>query len=885
MNSDPVWAQHEIGTPARQPIISVIITLLLGVIITISISKLAQHQEASADRAKFNHEVDRAAIIIEERLKLYAEKVLQIERLYAASNSVEPEEWRTFINSEQIRKQFPAMTFVSFVSRVRSAELEQFEAQRIADGLADFHVRCRSGHPPGYEGDHYIATYLDGDAADAHLAGNDLLLNEIDRSALSQAALNGEMVVTPRHQHPAVRNASSMVDIILPIYRHQHPQNLTNSTMDSLEGWVVGGLDPERFATSIRSRFSSDIGFSLRDGPSNEEVRLLYADPGEHRLSGDPRVENAETRPINIGDKHWIARFTAYPGFFQRTGAHLSNILLGGGLLCTLLLAAIIWVSGTTQLTARKLADRLAAERTEAEELFRSITTTAQDGIIVMDSRGHIAFWNDAATRIFGYEREEVFEKNVHDILAPSRFHAAHHGTFPGWQASGDGSAIGKTLELDARRKDGSEFPVELSLSSLKIRGSWHAVGIVRDISLRKEAEAQMRRAKEAAEESVRVKSEFLANMSHEIRTPMNGILGMIDLTLDMPMSEEQREYLDVARLSARNLMSVLNNVLDFSKAEAGMVQLDEEDFVVEEFVEKCVAIAKGFMPAHHIDCVCAIDPCVPRVLHGDQGRLGQVLGNILNNAVKFSLTGGVILIYVTIEKSAGDSHTVHFGVSDQGIGIAPEKQQVIFSAFTQADSSTVRKYGGTGLGLAICRQLVDLMGGSIWVRSKEGIGSAFHFTVQLHDAHAAARPAPVQDSAAPAPSAPAPAAHAGLRVLLVEDNHANKEVAARMLAKEGCEVFFAGTGEEAVAHTQENIFDIILMDIQMPVMDGIAATQTIRWRETRTGLHVPIIALTAHAMQGDRERFLAAGMDDYLSKPFSRQDLAMVIAKWCRCH
>lgn len=657
------------------------------------------------------------------------------------------------------------------------------------------------------------------------------------------------------------------------------------------------------------------------------------------------------------------------------------------------------------RVTARTAELQVAKEAAEnSETQLRSIANSAHDAILMMNHQGSITYWNPAAEQILGYSATEALGKDLHDLLVPERYLADYRAAFAAFQRSGHGSAVGKTLELFARRKDGQEIAVAMSLSAVFLNGTWNAVGLLRDITEQKRINASLRMlsaavehspvsiiitdrdgrieyvnpkscqmtgytpeelrgqnprimkgpthspefyknlwetilsgrewygefhnrrkdgslvwvmasispiydekgeithfvgvreeiekqkklqeelaniaqlekvARDRAEQANRAKSEFLAGMSHEIRTPLNAIIGMSDLLAETRLDGEQSGYLSVVHSAGETLQGLISDILDLSKIEAGMLQLDSVPFSLRDCIRQLTDITSVRASSKGVTYSFSVNSAVPDWLLGDSLRLRQVLINLVGNAVKFTDSGGSVLLEVEPVQQSDAEVLIRFSVTDTGIGIAPEKLDTIFESFSQADSSTTRRYGGTGLGLAISRHLAGMMGGEIGVESTVGKGSCFRFTVPFAISRRTEEPLPKEQLPGDKLGRP-------LSILVVDDNLANRTVLTAYFRRTEHTVDCAVNGEEALAKIKGGGHDVVFMDMEMPVMDGYTAVRLVREWERETGrAPLPVIALTANALKEDQLRSIDAGCTAHLTKPIKKDKLLEIVGEY----
>jgi PAS domain S-box-containing protein len=691
----------------------------------------------------------------------------------------------------------------------------------------------------------------------------------------AEARLVAQTAVEPiLAAHPLRRSLSGeeRLDLEALVRGAVHDKDILRLRVHALSGAVVFSDDGSGFRGK-----PDDEALEAARGATVVSLTHLNSDSDDIGGKGPASVEVYE--PLYVGAHRVrvgvLELYLPYAPIAADVASSLHRLYLdiAGGL--ALLYLALL---GITLSITRGLRRQLAVNATQAEQLrarAHEHRMLFEDNPLPMiaydrDSLQIVAVSNTACER-YGWTREEFLGMTLSDVRPPEEAarllrraeldrtpHEAH-----------------EPLQTRHRYKDGTIVDVELATHDLTVAGRSWRLALCQDVTARNKATSELAIARDAAIEASNMKSAFLANVSHEIRTPMNGVLGMTELLLETRLDDAQREYAEQVASSGEHMLAIINDILDISKIETGRLELDATDFELREMVEKASAVGRIEARQKGVGFVVVVDEAVPARVRGDGGRLRQVLMNLVGNAVKFTSNGAVRIAVSALGEQA-DRTRLRFEVADDGIGIPAERLEHMFEPFTQADVSTTRKYGGTGLGLAIARELVELMGGEIGAESEPGAGSSFWFEVELEQAAAAAD----EGAEVEHPVAAGELGESAPIVLVVDDTPVNQIVAVRALARCGCRADVAGNGSEALDALLARRYDAVLMDCQMPEMDGYAATHELRQREVG-GRRTPVIAMTAAAMKGDLDRCIACGMDDFVSKPLRHRVLEEALLRW----
>ena len=499
------------------------------------------------------------------------------------------------------------------------------------------------------------------------------------------------------------------------------------------------------------------------------------------------------------------------------------------------------------------------------EIMLSGVIASSLDAIVLIGEAGHIIHWNKAAAEIFGYEEDEVKGRTLMETIIPMSYQYATWNGFKGFVGQANEPFVDQRIELTAIRKNKEEFPIELTITGIRDDNEFYYSAFIRDISSRRQREEELVQMKEKAEAAAKAKSQFLSVMSHELRTPLNAVIGITHLMLQGNPREDQQEDLRTLQFSGESLLHIINDILDFTKLDSGKIELSAIDFNLRELTQSLYQSFSYKAKEKNIIFDVEYGEKMPFMVKGDNFRLSQVLNNLISNAIKFTREGSVRL-KVSLVEEKGASYVTKFSVIDTGIGIPEEKHDKIFEQFTQADSNTTRLYGGTGLGLSISSRLVELMGSNIVIESELGKGSNFNFTVVLQQGAATIEP----EASGLKPMVKSNDQFRNKLILLAEDNTFNANIARRFITGWGANIDVVADGWQAIEFVSRKRYDLILMDVQMPQLDGFACTKKIR----KHFKDVPIIAVTASPKGEILQEIMDCGMNDFVSKPFKPNEL-----------
>jgi hypothetical protein len=855
------WVRRAIEPLAtsRHQVVLLIATLLVGGALSIVAARAVARFDTERERTR----LERETAIITSRVDRHVSKTVNaleaVRPLWRIHNDPPREEIEVFLGRTEGDGDVFAgdvLAAIGFITALRPGQASDFLERRRADFPSDYTEHLDDDAP------HYVVDY----SVPNDLIGIDVYPLDQRRIALERARDTGQATATPWLGHladldkpPSQRRP--VWALYLPVYSGVRTPVTTEARRAQIIGWLAATTSTDSMLDPMTADLDVQVALYDGSGPS----RRLVA---ERNNLG--RQAMRQTSELSVAGRQWTLEVAHPPA--ARVGALVAPwAVLTAGLLLTSLLAVQLWMLGRSHAQAERRARTATARMRVSDRSLRVLAEHLPIGVFDLGPDGRIRWVNSQMLEMLGVKRLDAPEINDLNRFIPTEDLQRVREELQRSTTQGEAVDIRHRL----RATDGTERWVEhRSAPVIDEHGTVvRVVGSINDISAHLELQEALRQTRDVALHASRMKSEFLANMSHEIRTPLNGVIGMANLLLDGELTQEQRSRVITLRTAAHQLLGLLNDILDLSKIESGRIQLEGTSFDLADVIGQVLRLHASTAFDRGLELTSHISPDMPGTVIGDPLRIRQVLDNLLGNAVKFTEQGSVHF-KVTAHRVGAGRVAVQFEVRDTGIGIPAEAQESVFRPFMQADTSTTRRFGGTGLGLSICAQLVELMGGELTVSSVVGEGSCFAFAVELGvERWEPTALAPVAPAKAVAPSSGRPhGQQRKLRVLLVEDNVINQQVALGLLAKLGHAVDVANDGAEALAAVSaagEHGYDAILMDCQMPGMDGYEATRRIRSDEPE-GRHTPIIALTAAAMTGDRDRCIAAGMDDYLSKPVS---------------
>lgn len=990
--------QHE-----RTPLL----VLLISALLTAGAWYVADNSARQRTHERFAFEVEDAKGRILQRMANYEQVLRGAAALFEAQHEGYPDRqaFQRYVQALNANEHFPGIQGIGFALMLKPNEVAPLEHKLQAEGFSQFRVS-----PPGQRPEYSAIIYLEPmDSRNLRAFGYDMYSEPTRHAAMDLARDTGQTAVSGRVilKQETEQDIQAGFLMYLPVYRKNMPTNTLEQRRDALLGFVYSPFRARDLMAGILGLDKTDLAFHVYDADGSGDSLLYDSEPGDEGKLNYPLFQNVT---LTLPNHQWTVLFHSTPYLMLKTTSLQPMMVAVGGALVDILLFLSVLMLNRNREAMRRLAEERGLQQAQSEASLAAIVAGSDDAIISKDLQGIVTSWNKGAENLFGYSAGEMLGQSIFNIIPEDKFDEERRVFIDLIKHSNV-----QHIEALHKHKDGSLVEISATLSPIKDEHG-NVIGaskIARDISSRKKFERSLAIAKENADAANRAKSDFLANMSHEIRTPMNGVLGLSQLLASTELNQQQREYLNNIQVSARNLLTILNGILDYSKIEAGKLIIEKVPFDLDKLLFGISALFSSDAAHKNLQFEIFQEPGIPNRYTGDPLRLTQILNNLLSNAIKFTEKGSVSV------KVACRDQQLHFCVKDTGIGMGEEQRRQLFSAFQQADTSTSRKYGGTGLGLSICKRLVEMMQGQISVHSSIGNGSEFRFYIRaegsnescntdktgqlkglrvliadddtavchnlqeqlnswgmhvvccydgqsawLEMQNAAGRGSPFAllllnwkipvidgvgltrkirsaenisnsrhnpiimmvnalgresllkisqglelDAILEKPIDPSQLlnnllnilnkdrapftadnqlqqarlrcnAIKGKRILLVEDNDINQLVAQSILEGLGMQVEIAENGQIAVDKCRENTYDLVLMDLQMPVMDGFEATRQIR--TIYSAKQLPIIAMTA-ALEKDRMQSSAAGMNDHLAKPVEIDRLCDALLQWIK--
>jgi PAS domain S-box-containing protein len=847
-----------------------ILVLLLPLGLTAYAWKTSVEYTQKRSQALFSLLAEESEKILLHRMKSYVQGMRSGLVHMQANQQVKTRIWRRYIESMGVLENFPKAAEFGYIEKVEPGALEAF-LQQARRERPDFKL-----HPKTGDGPYFIVRHPplgdNPEIAGLNIAAEDSRLQAAERSRdTGEPALTGRIVLAQdQSQSPGFL-------VLMPLYKPGMATSTVEERRTALLGWICWPFTARAFLSDLTSGKDHSYRLRVYDGDNATRANLIYdSAPDGQEYNSAFRIR----RPLRILQQHWTLDWTSAPAFEATVHSVESPLILGSGLLLTALFALQLFFFSRRAETVNALVKEQTRELAEREALYRLLAENSSDIISRVSFDGKRSYVSPACWSVLGYKPEELAGRHFFEWFDE------HHrpGLEELYRQFERGERDHAILVLSKKKKDGGWIKAEETIKLVRdplTRQPLETVVTTRDVTLSEQKSEELRIAKEEAdcakakaETANEAKTTFLAAMSHEIRTPLNSIIGFTDILLSTrrDLEDTVRRQLHLIQMAGATLLSIVNDILDFSRIEAGEIKLDPRPFSLDELITKATSIVRPMIEEKHLEFIVERHMDAHAWYYGDDHRLTQILLNLLNNACKFTGDGSIRLVVESL-REGDDRQRIWFSVIDTGPGIPAEKMSRLFKRFSQLENNTHRRFGGSGLGLAISKQLVELMGGTISAYSTEGRGCVFSFEVLLPLSEPPMA-VTIDDEEAAYPK--------GLRILLAEDLEINREIAIATLALHDHKIDIAENGAEAVRAVKEREYDLILMDVQMPVMDGLKATEQIRSMPEPAGL-IPIIAMTANVLPHQVDRIKQAGANDHIGKPFDKADLFRKIARWTK--